>query len=181
MVNLNRVTAVTLAAAFALTTPVATSQPTNPLVYQQAAQWYRSQGLTVPPIQVVVDPQLKDAGGLYETVDGQPRITVLPATKDDAYVALHEVAHAIQFQNGWPQASRLWIEGQAEAVAVDELCRFERWRGEDVDCGEFVIAAGGWYATASAAVRSYSVRVTGCKWRSQCARQWRLRSLQGGQ
>lgn len=150
---------------------------------EQAAEYWRVHGVSVPPITVSDEPAQPGALADAELLkDGSVRIRLSKgylALKRDgqAVVALHETVHAAQ-RVTHDSYVPVWIEGQAQALAEDHLCPFmARVWNRKVAITSNCQTPYACYPAETAAVRTYSARASRAPWRSATARAWRLNNL----
>ena len=148
-------------------------------VVSAAEDYWRSQGVNIPPYTV-------SAGSKYASVTHypyrpahmrlNPDLDQMPR-EEQARVALHELVHVAQGYNNVVAFPTAWTEGQADALALDNVCPFmaRTWSPAiaRIECR----GAGPGYEKETAAVRTYSARITPTPWRSYTARLWRIDNL----
>lgn len=153
---------------------------TMPWLIDQAADYYRAQGIDVPAYRVT-SARMRNLGEV-DFNGPAPVIRYNPdeqSRAEDADTALHEVAHVIQGADRIyaTTATVEWAEGQAAAVTADQLCPFmARTWGRAVayaECRTVYPPYPAWTNT----VRAYSARATGTAWMSPTARRYRLDQL----
>lgn len=173
-------------------------------LFAQAADYWRSQSVVVPPYRVIGDdvfPLQKKShvAAVSFAPDGQVLIIAdsLGSFRGNrailAQVALHEMVHVAQrpllSQPGvmWSDEGRRVVEEQAESLSYDHLCSFmARVWGKKIAYAEcspdyaipFALNSSAEYARYAKNYRALSARMTGSRWDSSAARFWRLRSLQ---
>ncbi len=148
-----------------------------------AAEYWRAQGVYIPPFMVQGGPQsnaIADARAPWGPRPARIRVSYDLRgyfAADRALIALHETVHLAQRVEHDDTRSTPWVEGQAESLAEDHVCPFMVRAYGVVRAMHTCRHHYRPYHRETAAVRTYSARVTGAPWRTYPARRWRLDNL----
>ena len=176
----------------------ASEDPTVLWLFAQAADYWRSQGVTIPDYVVSTeDPADNASASVQHWVHPDGTDTPILRIRSNvrytwryrdqlAQLALHETVHMGQSTSiAWDPAAymlrRSWVEGMADGLAFDHLCPFmSRTWGRKValaECNTFTLSSDADYRRYTTEYRMLSARETGTSWRSVTARRWRLDQL----
>lgn len=167
--------------------PLPPPSPALEWVTIQAADFWREQGVRIPPFIVTGNDPGENASAAVEFWEDTPEVQWAPyvewaySREEIALVALHEAVHLAQYEAFWVRGSEgspAWAEAQAESLAQDHLCAFmwRTWRLTPAKSGCRSVRVWA-YPKHVRNYRAYSAAATLSPWRSYAARQWRLNDL----